>query len=89
MNPPEGYSASVCVMRMTSVVVTYDLSESLKIVDYVYFIHNGVVVAEGEASEIYESQDPFVRQFVHAQPDGPVAFQYPCAPYAEDLSIKV
>lgn len=76
-------------LGVTSVVVTYDLSESLKIVDYVYFIHNGVVVAEGEASEIYESQDPFVRQFVHAQPDGPVAFQYPCAPYAEDLSIKV
>ena len=75
-------------LGVTSVVVTYDLSESLKVVDYVYFIHNGVVVAEGEASGIYDSQDPFVRQFVHAQPDGPVAFQYPCAPYAEALSLK-
>jgi phospholipid/cholesterol/gamma-HCH transport system ATP-binding protein len=74
-------------LGVTSVVVTYDLSESLKIVDYVYFIHNGVVVAEGEAAGIYDSQDPFVRQFVHAQPDGPVAFQYPCAPYAEALNL--
>ncbi|HCI14252.1 MAG: ABC transporter ATP-binding protein [Gallionellales bacterium GWA2_60_142] len=75
-------------LGVTSVVVTYDLSELLKIVDYAYFIHNGVVVAEGTPAEIDISQDPFVRQFVHAQQDGPVAFQYPCAPYAEDLGLK-
>jgi len=69
-------------------VVTYDLSESLKVVDYVYFIHDGVVVAQGEVAEMIDSQDPFVRQFVHAQPDGPIAFQYPCKPYAEELQIK-
>ena len=63
-------------LGVTSVVVTYDLSESLK------------VVAEGEAKEMLESNDPFVRQFVHAQPDGPVAFQYPSRPYAEELEIK-
>jgi len=34
------------------------------------------------------SKDPFVRQFVHAEPDGPVAFQYPSRPYAEELEIK-
>ena len=75
-------------LGVTSVVVTYDLSESLKVVDYVYFIHDGVVVAEGEAGEMLESKDPFVRQFVHAEPDGPVAFQYPSRPYAEELEIK-
>ncbi|HZW26348.1 MAG TPA: ABC transporter ATP-binding protein [Gallionella sp.] len=75
-------------LGVTSVVVTYDLSESLKIVDYAYFIHDGVVVAEGTPAEIDISQDPFVRQFVHAQPDGPVAFQYPCAPYVDDLGLK-
>ena len=75
-------------LGVTSVVVTYDLSESLKVVDYVYFIHDGRVVAEGEASEMRESQDPFVQQFVNARPDGPVAFQYPSRPYADDLEIK-
>ncbi len=74
-------------LGVSSVVVTYDMSESLKIVDYVYFINDGKVVAEGNAAEMYESQDPFVRQFVHAQPDGPIAFQYPSAPYMQDLSI--
>lgn len=75
-------------LGVSSVVVTYDLSESLKVVDYVYFIHDGVVVAQGEVAEMIDSQDPFVRQFVHAQPDGPIAFQYPCKPYAEELQIR-
>ncbi len=72
-------------LGVTSVVVTYDMSESLKIADYVYFIHEGVVVAEGEAADMLASKDPFVHQFIHAEPDGPVAFQYPSRPYAEDL----
>lgn len=75
-------------LGVTSVVVTYDLSESLKIVDYVYFIHDGVVVAEGDVADMIDSRDPFVRQFVHAEPDGPIAFQYPSKPYAEDLEIN-
>ena len=75
-------------LGVTSVVVTYDLSESLKIVDYAYFIHDGVVVAEGNVADMKDSTDPFVRQFVHAQPDGPIAFQYPSKPYAEDLQMN-
>ena len=55
--------------------------------DYVYFIHDGVVVAEGEASAMGDSADPFVHQFVHAEPDGPVAFQYPSRPFGEELDI--
>lgn len=72
-------------LGVTSVVVTYDMSESLKIADYVYFIHDGLVVAQGESADMYASKDPFVHQFIHAEPDGPVAFQYPSRPYAEDL----
>ena len=75
-------------LGLTSIVVTYDVSESLKIADYVYFIHDGVVVAEGNAAEMVDSSDPFVHQFVHAKPDGPVAFQYPSKPYPEELEIN-
>ena len=75
-------------LGLTSVVVTYDVSESLKVADYVYFIHDGVVVAEGNAAEMVDSTDPFVHQFVHAKPDGPVAFQYPSRPYSEELEIR-
>jgi phospholipid/cholesterol/gamma-HCH transport system ATP-binding protein len=74
-------------LGLTSIVVTYDVSESLKVADYVYFIHDGVVVAEGNAAEMVDSADPFVHQFVHAEPDGPVAFQYPSRSYSEELEI--
>ncbi|WP_223248437.1 ABC transporter ATP-binding protein [Sulfurirhabdus autotrophica] len=73
-------------LGVTSIVVTYDVSESLKIADYAYFIHEGVVVAEGNAADMITSKDQFVHQFVHAEPDGPVAFQYAAAPYTEDLN---
>ncbi|MFZ2160878.1 MAG: ABC transporter ATP-binding protein [Sideroxyarcus sp.] len=75
-------------LGVSSVVVTYDLAESLKIVDYIYFIHDGVVVAQGETGEMINSQDSFVRQFLHAQPDGPIPFHYPSKPYPEELLHK-
>lgn len=74
-------------LGVTSIVVTYDVSESLKIVDYAYFIHDGVVVAEGAAAQILASTDPFVHQFIHARPDGPVAFHYPSGTYPVELGL--
>lgn len=61
----------------TSIMVTHDVQESLQIVDYIYFISNGLIVAEGTPDEIRASNDPFVHQFVHAEVDGPVRFNYP------------
>ena len=74
-------------LDVTSIVVTYDVAESLKIVDYVYFISNGVVAAQGTTPEVMASNDPFVRQFVNSLPDGPVAFHYPNKPYHADLRL--
>ena len=72
----------------TSIVVTYDLMSSLKVVDYLYFIHNGVVAAQGTVDEMLNSQDPSVHQFLHAEPDGPIAFQYSSERYLENLKNK-
>ena len=74
-------------LGVTSIVVTYDMSESLKVVDYAYFIHHGVVVAEGTPAEIEVSDNPFVHQFVHSEPDGPVAFHAEAVPYGQDLGL--
>jgi phospholipid/cholesterol/gamma-HCH transport system ATP-binding protein len=71
----------------TSIVVTYDVVESLKIADYVYFIADGVVAARGTVEEVRTSKDPFVRQFVDSLPDGPVAFHYPGREYGADLRL--
>jgi phospholipid/cholesterol/gamma-HCH transport system ATP-binding protein len=73
----------------TSVVVTHDVQESLKIVEYVYFISDGVIRAEGTPDEIRASNDPFVHQFVHGEMDGPLPFHYPAAStYAQDMGVS-
>lgn len=69
----------------SSIVVTHDVQESLKIVDYVYFVSAGKIVAEGTAEEIKRSTVPYVHQFVWGEADGPVPFQYPSRPYGEEL----
>jgi len=74
-------------LGLTSLVVTHDVQESLKIVDYIYFVSEGVIVAEGTAAEIRASGLPYVHQFVHGEADGPVPFHYPAPPYADDLRL--
>lgn len=74
-------------LGVTSIVVTYDVAESLKVVDYAYFISDGKVVARGTPDEIRASTDPFVRQFVDGLADGPVAFHMPARPLAADLAL--
>ena len=72
-------------LGITSVVVTHDVYESLKIVDYLYFVSEGRIVAEGTPAEVRGSADVFVRQFVDGEPDGPVPFHYPARGYREEL----
>jgi phospholipid/cholesterol/gamma-HCH transport system ATP-binding protein len=72
----------------TSIIVTHDIQESLKIVDYVYFMANGVIVAEGTPEALRANDTDFVRQFVHGEMDGPVPFHYPGADYRQDLNLR-
>ncbi|TFW28303.1 ABC transporter ATP-binding protein [Massilia horti] len=71
----------------TSIVVSHDVNETFAIADYVYFLSAGKIVAEGTPAEMRASQDPYVKQFVHAAPDGPVPFHYPGKSLADDLGL--
>jgi phospholipid/cholesterol/gamma-HCH transport system ATP-binding protein len=70
----------------TTIIVSHDVQETFQIADYVYFIANGRIAAEGEPAALRASTDPFVRQFVHAEADGPVPFHYPGPSLAEDFA---
>jgi phospholipid/cholesterol/gamma-HCH transport system ATP-binding protein len=74
-------------LGLTSIVVTHDIQESLRMVDYVYFISEGQVEAQGTPAEIKASGLPFVHQFVHGEEDGPVPFHYPAPPYLADMRL--
>ena len=71
----------------TSVVVTYDVPEALKLADYLYLLNDGVIVGHGPTQEMANSTDPFVHQFLHAEPDGPVRFHFPAPPMAQELEL--
>ena len=71
----------------TSIIVTHDVQEALGVVDYVYFMAAGRVIAEGKPDQIRASREPFVRQFVNGELDGPVAFHYPAPDYAAELEL--
>ena len=73
------------LLGATSIIVTHDVQESLKIVDYVYFMADGAVVTEGTPDAIRRSQAPFVRQFVWGEIDGPMPFHYPGAAIGDDV----
>ena len=72
----------------TSIIVSHDVHETFLIADYVYFLSQGKIVAQGTPDEMTASSDPYVKQFVHAEADGPVPFHYPGRSLAEDLQLE-
>ncbi len=74
-------------MGLTSIIVSHDLDETFRIADHVVVLANGGIAAQGTPDEVRHSEDPLVRQFVNAQPEGPVRFHYPGPALAEDFGL--
>ena len=73
---------------LTSILVTYDVKESLKASDYIYVVADGTVRGKGTPDELRRSDDPYIKQFLNALPDGPVRFHFPGPELAEDLGLS-
>jgi phospholipid/cholesterol/gamma-HCH transport system ATP-binding protein len=72
-------------LKLTSILVSHDVGETLSIADDVKIISRGKLVAEGTRDEIMHSDSAWVRQFVDGEADGPVPFHYPGASIEEQL----
>nr|WP_218131932.1 ABC transporter ATP-binding protein [Undibacterium oligocarboniphilum] len=72
----------------TTILVSHDVHESFAIADYIYFLSQGKIVAEGTPQQMQASEDPYVKQFVHAEADGPVPFHYPGQSLRDGLGLK-
>lgn len=64
-------------LKLTSILVSHDVAETMSIADEVKLISQGKLVAEGSRDEIKHSKSDWVRQFIDGQADGPVPFHYP------------
>jgi phospholipid/cholesterol/gamma-HCH transport system ATP-binding protein len=72
-------------LGLTSIVVSHDVEETAAIADYVYLVSGGRLVGQGTPTEIERSDSPWIQQFMHGAPDGPVPFHYPADDYQHDL----
>jgi len=71
--------------HLTSIVVSHDVAETCGIADMAYVIAKGKIIEAGPPDQLRSSRSPWVRQFIHGLPDGPVPFHYTAPPIAEDL----
>ena len=56
-------------LKVTSVVVTHDMTSAYKIADRIIMLHNGKIIADGDANHIRNHPHPVVQQFIHGQVD--------------------
>lgn len=54
-------------LGVTSVVVTHDMKSAYKVADRIIMLHNGKVIADGDADHIRNHPHPTVQQFIHGQ----------------------
>ena len=54
-------------LGVTSVVVTHDMKSAYKIADRIVMLHNGKIIADGNADHIRNHPHPVVQQFISGQ----------------------
>ncbi|MEJ2702029.1 MAG: ABC transporter ATP-binding protein [Sedimentisphaerales bacterium] len=54
-------------LNVTSVVVTHDMTSAYKVGDRIIMLHNGKVIADGDADHIRNHPHPTVQQFINGQ----------------------
>jgi phospholipid/cholesterol/gamma-HCH transport system ATP-binding protein len=75
-------------MGLTTILVSHDVAETFLIADHVILLANQRIVAQGTPMALRASEDPLVRQFVQARPDGPVQFHQPAPDLAQDFGVR-
>jgi len=62
--------------HLTSLLVSHDIAETLRITDQVCLIAQQHVIAQGTPADLQQSTDSWIQQFIQGLPDGPVPFHY-------------
>lgn len=75
-------------LGLTSVMVSHELEATFAVCDHVIVLANGQVAEQGTPDQIRHSENPLIRQYVTASPEGPVRFHYPGLPVAQDFGLQ-
>jgi phospholipid/cholesterol/gamma-HCH transport system ATP-binding protein len=70
-------------LGLTSIVVTHNVNQMRKLVDYCYIIASSKIAGEGPPEELSASTNSSVNQFMNGKVEGPIPFHYqpPDAPW--------
>ena len=58
-------------LSITTVIISHDV-EVFKYVDKVALLYQGKIITDVDADTIWESQDPYIYQFIRGLIDGPI-----------------
>lgn len=58
--------------RITSVVITHDMTSAYKVADRIAMLYNGKIVTVGTPEELKKSENQIVQQFIHGRAEGPI-----------------
>lgn len=59
--------------KFTGVIVSHDIPEVFKISDRIAMLSDGAIAEIGSTEQMMASKNPVVRQFLHAETEGPLA----------------
>ena len=62
-------------LRITSIVVTHDMTSAYKVGTRIAMLYNGKIVGMGAPDEIRNSTDPLIRQFITGSAQGPITIE--------------
>ncbi len=57
------------------VVITHDIMSARRVADYISVLWKGRIVEQGPASELFDSPNQFVRQFLSGEAAGPLGME--------------
>lgn len=75
-------------LNLTTLIVSHDVLEVCQIAHKVLLFSGGKLLANDTPEALLNSNLPEIKQFMHAEPFGPVPFHYPAEDYFQELGIK-
>jgi len=67
--------ARVKELGATTLSITHDMASARKIADFIAMIYKGKIIWHGPVSQIDNSGNPYVDQFIHGHADGPIQME--------------
>lgn len=67
-----------CVKEIgaTALTITHDMASARKIADRIAMLYHGKIIWDGTVREMEKTDNPYVKQFIEGQAEGPIEFSF-------------